>query len=293
LCAFDNAVVVTRVLRLILTGGVALSSIVLFVVGANAAQETRDGERIIEIRVYTLKTGVRDSFHERFVRESLPMLRRQGVDVVAYGPSVDDAVSYFLVRSFASLVERTRSEDRLYNSEEWKNGPREAVLAAIETYSTVVVHADSGTVKALRHLVRDAPLGVRKERSPMTEVLDGATAIAADVTTLLALNEDYIRSVQIANVQRFRELLADDFMCSLPDGSHLDRDAFLKHVAAPAEISDLQAHDVQVRVMGDFALIHARTTFNRAGRQGASRYTDAWARRDGRWVAIAAQVTRY
>jgi ketosteroid isomerase-like protein len=127
----------------------------------------------------------------------------------------------------------------------------------------------------------------------MTEVLDGATAIAADVTTLLALNEDYIRSVQIANVQRFRELLADDFMCSLPDGSHLDRDAFLKHVAAPAEISDLQAHDVQVRVMGDFALIHARTTFNRAGRQGASRYTDAWARRDGRWVAIAAQVTRY
>jgi ketosteroid isomerase-like protein len=127
----------------------------------------------------------------------------------------------------------------------------------------------------------------------MTDVLGAAAATAADVTTLLALNEDYIRSVEASNVQRFREMLADDFMCSLPDGSHLNREAFLKHVATPPEISDLQAHEVQVRVMGDFALIHARTTFTRDGRQGASRYTDVWARRDGRWVAIAAHVTRY
>jgi ketosteroid isomerase-like protein len=115
----------------------------------------------------------------------------------------------------------------------------------------------------------------------------------SDVRTLLALNEDYIRSVECSDVQRFREMLADDFMCSLPDGTHIDRDAFLKHVAAPAGISGLQAHDVNVRVMGDFALVHARTTFTRDGRPGASRYTDAWARRDGRWIAVAAHVTRY
>jgi hypothetical protein len=111
-------------------------------------QERNDSARIIEVRVYTLKPGARDSFHELFVRESLPMLRRHGVDVVADGPSVDDAVSYFLVRSFATLDDRTRSEDRFYNSKEWQEGPRDAVLAAIETYGTVVVNVDSGTVDA-------------------------------------------------------------------------------------------------------------------------------------------------
>jgi ketosteroid isomerase-like protein len=290
---FKNTFVVTRVVGLILHGAVLLGSIAVLIAGPNAMQERSDGARVIEIRVYTLKPGARDSFHELFVRESLPMLRRHDVDVVAYGPSVDDALSYFLVRSFASLDDRTRSEDRFYNSKEWKEGPRDAVLAAIETYSTVVVHVDSGTVNALRHLVPKSPMGARKNRPVMTDVVGTATATAADVTTLLALNEDYIRSVEASNVQRFREMLADDFMCSLADGSYLDREAFLKHVAAPAGISNLQAHDVQVRVMGDFALIHARATFTRDGRQGASRYTDAWARRDGRWVAIAAHVTRY
>ena len=242
--------------------------------------------RILEIRVYTLKAGTRDAFHERFLRESLPMLQRRRVDVVAYGPSLDDAVSYYLVRSFESLEQRTRSEDEFYSSREWREGPREAVLAAIETYSTVVVRAGRDTVNALRRLVAPAPGG---------HMPDSVTATASDITTLLALNDAYIRSVQHSDVQKFREILADDFLCSLPDGSHLDRDAFLKHVAKPPQISGLEAHDVNVRVMGDFALVHARTTYIRDsdGTPAAGRYTDAWARRNGRWVAIAAHVTRH
>jgi hypothetical protein len=69
---------------------------------------------IVEILVYTLKGGTREGFHEFFVRESLPMLRRQNVDVVAYGHSRHDSTSYFLVGSFASLEDRTRSEETFY-----------------------------------------------------------------------------------------------------------------------------------------------------------------------------------
>src|SRR5262245_6482026 len=168
--------------------------------------------------------------------------------------------------------------------------PRERVLAAIETYSTVVVNVNPETLGTLRLLTHQETVSASQKGSAM----DHATlaAKASDVTTLLALNDDYIRSVQSSNVQRFREILAEDFMCSLPDGTHINRDAFLKHVADPPGISGLTAHDIDVRVMGDFALIHARTTFTRDGRPGASRYTDAWARRDGRWPAVAAQVTR-
>jgi ketosteroid isomerase-like protein len=114
-----------------------------------------------------------------------------------------------------------------------------------------------------------------------------------DLEALVALNGDYIDSVQRGDVRRFDEILADDFLCSNPDGSLIDRAAFLKQTARPVTISNLQAHDVNVRLMGDFAIIHARTTYTLAdGRQGGGRYTDVWARRDGRWLAVSAHVTR-
>ena len=202
-----------------------------------------------------------------------------------------DANSYFLVRSFASLEERTRGEDAFYNSREWLDGPRAAVLAAIESYSTVVVPVDRETLAALRGLSRHVEHAKRGDVMPQTTPTETTTAF--DVATLLRFNDDYIRSVETSDVERFREILADDFLCSLPDGKHIGRDAFLEHVAKPSQLSDLRAHDVNVRVMGDFALVHARTTFVTNGRAGAGRYTDAWARRDGRWVAIAAHMTRY
>ena len=115
----------------------------------------------------------------------------------------------------------------------------------------------------------------------------------SDLTTLIELNRDYIRSVQTSDVQRFREILADDFLCSLPDGSLVDRDRFLEQTARPVTISNLEAHDVNVRLMGDFAIVHARTTYTTAnGSAGSGRYTDVWARRRGRWLAVSAHVTR-
>jgi len=114
-----------------------------------------------------------------------------------------------------------------------------------------------------------------------------------DLEVLLELNRDYIRSVQASDVRRFDEILADDFLCSNPDGSLVDRKDFLKQTALPVKISNLEARDVNVRLMGDFAIIHARTTYALPdGRSGAGRYTDVWARRGGRWLAVSAHVTR-
>lgn len=119
------------------------------------------------------------------------------------------------------------------------------------------------------------------------------TIARTDLETLQQLNRDYIDSVQTSDVTRFDEILAPDFLCSNPDGSLVDRAGFLAQTARPVTISGLRAEDVQVRIMGDVALIHARTTYRLAdGRAGAGRYTDVWARRDGRWLAVAAHVTR-
>jgi ketosteroid isomerase-like protein len=123
--------------------------------------------------------------------------------------------------------------------------------------------------------------------------LPRATAMPSDHEALLALNRDYINSVQHSDVRRFDEILAEDFLCSNPDGSLIDRAAFLQQTAKPVAIRNLAAHDVVVRIVGDVALIHARTSYTLAdGSAGKGRYTDVWAKRDGKWLAISAHVTR-
>jgi ketosteroid isomerase-like protein len=114
-----------------------------------------------------------------------------------------------------------------------------------------------------------------------------------DHDVLTSLNDDYIQSVQAGNVRRFREILADDFSASLADGSVVGKPAFLEQTARPVTIANLRAHDVDIRVLGDIAVIHGKTSYTTAdGRPAAGRYTDVWARRNGRWLAISAHVTR-
>jgi ketosteroid isomerase-like protein len=115
----------------------------------------------------------------------------------------------------------------------------------------------------------------------------------SDIEILAGLNRDYIASVQNCDVKRFGEILSDDFLNTNPDGSLADKAGFLKQIAPPAKIKDLACHDVKVRVMGDFAIIHARTSYSLLdGRPGNGRYTDIWAKRNGRWLCVAAQVAR-
>jgi len=115
----------------------------------------------------------------------------------------------------------------------------------------------------------------------------------SDLETLTALNHDYIHSVQHGDVKPFEEILAADFLCSNPDGSLVDKQGFLAQTARPVTISGLTIEDVRVRILGDIAIIHARTLYTTAGGEHRNgRYTDVWARRNGGWLAVSAHVTR-
>jgi len=114
-----------------------------------------------------------------------------------------------------------------------------------------------------------------------------------DNTILEKLNHDYVRSVDERDTGWFEQHLAADFMNTNPDGNLVDRAAFLKQIGAGAGVTGLRAHDVLIRVNGDLAIIHARTTYLRAdGKPGNGRYTDIWSRRNGRWLCVAAHVSR-
>ncbi|HXP04114.1 MAG TPA: nuclear transport factor 2 family protein [Stellaceae bacterium] len=121
---------------------------------------------------------------------------------------------------------------------------------------------------------------------------DGHTP-QSDLEILEQLNRDYIASVQNSDVARFDEILAGEFFCSNPDGTLIDRAAFLEQTARPVTIRGLEARDVFIRMFGDVAIIHARTTYKTAdGEAKSGRYTDVWARQGGVWLAVSAHVTR-
>jgi ketosteroid isomerase-like protein len=78
-----------------------------------------------------------------------------------------------------------------------------------------------------------------------------------------------------------------------PRRALVDKSQFLAQTARPVTISGLTAEEVKVRIIGDVAIIHARTSYTTAdGEQRNGRYTDVWARRDGKWLAVSAHVTR-
>jgi ketosteroid isomerase-like protein len=120
-----------------------------------------------------------------------------------------------------------------------------------------------------------------------------ATTTSTDLDTLHNLNRDYIDSVQNADVRRFDQILATEFYCSNPDGTLINREGFLAQTARPVTIKNLHAHDVIIRLFGDVAIIHARTSFTlTGGAQGGGRYTDVWARQADAWRCVSAHVTR-
>jgi ketosteroid isomerase-like protein len=119
------------------------------------------------------------------------------------------------------------------------------------------------------------------------------TTTATDLDLLRDLNQAYLDSVRTGDVERFRELLADDFQCSTPAGELLDKTQFLARTAGPRTLERLAGEDVRIRVLGDVAIIHAATVYTTiGGDDGRGRYTDDWQKRNGTWVCVSAHVTR-
>ena len=117
--------------------------------------------------------------------------------------------------------------------------------------------------------------------------------MSKDIDELTKLNKDYVASVQNCDVKHFEEILAPEFYCSNPDKSLVDRAGFLKQTAVPVTIRNLRAEDVKIRILGDFAIIHAATSYTTAdGQEAHGRYTDCWAKQNGKWLAVSAHVSR-
>jgi hypothetical protein len=55
-----------------------------------------------------------------------------------------------VIRRFAGLAQRDEMEDAYYASNDWRKGPRDAMLALIENYTDIVLEVDEVIVQGLR-----------------------------------------------------------------------------------------------------------------------------------------------
>jgi len=236
---------------------------------------------VAEIRSYTLKPGTRDSFHRLVLDYSLPMLKRWKIGVLGYGPSLQEDSSYYLVRVYPSLEARQRSEDAFYGSDEWKKGPREAIVSRIINYTTVIMPVDS-----LLRLVENAKIMIEME----TRTQDSAE--------LSALNRQFIENFIRQDTVHHNEIIHRDFVCIHGDGNILGREEYMKGWATGytrGGYTDFSYSDEVIRIFGDFALVRSKTTYTKKLGdnlvKGNTIYTDTYVKENHHWKCIQAQIT--
>jgi ketosteroid isomerase-like protein len=112
-------------------------------------------------------------------------------------------------------------------------------------------------------------------------------------TTIRELNQRYIEAFLHSDVEWYRSILSDDFVCIDSDGSILHKAGFLKQAGQGPDVISYELEKVNVRLYGDVALVQATGRFTRKnGTVGHSHYTDIYVHEGEDWKVVSAQVTR-
>jgi ketosteroid isomerase-like protein len=115
----------------------------------------------------------------------------------------------------------------------------------------------------------------------------------SDTTILERLNQEYVDAFMNADVDWYREHLAEDFVCIESDGSIVNKTKFLTNTVKGPDVADYKLEHVDVRVYGDVALVRATGLWtSKGGSMGMSRYLDVYVKQREEWKAVSAQITR-
>lgn len=93
---------------------------------------------ITEIIIYTLKKDTEKTYWKAFIEQSLPQMKKWNIEVDSYGFSIENPLTFYLIRSFKSIEYKNRILEKFYNSDDWKKGARNQIIESIESYKTTV-----------------------------------------------------------------------------------------------------------------------------------------------------------
>ncbi len=108
--------------------------------------------RLVEIRTYRLKPGTMPAFLAIMKDQAIPLLRKFGMDVVAYGQSNHEEETCFLARAYTSREALEKEQTAFYGSSEWRLGPRADLVQHIDTYLNTLLWMSDDAVASMRLL---------------------------------------------------------------------------------------------------------------------------------------------
>jgi ketosteroid isomerase-like protein len=135
-------------------------------------------------------------------------------------------------------------------------------------------------------------------KTPATAKTAGATTSAAIEQELLKLDRQWLDAYEKADVAAIARIEADDFTVTYADGKLLtkaqDIEVVKKSDPSGAALK-LSTEETKVRVYENTAVITGIVIqkMNQDGKEVIvrERYTDVWAKRNGRWQAVATALT--
>jgi ketosteroid isomerase-like protein len=117
-----------------------------------------------------------------------------------------------------------------------------------------------------------------------------------DIETLKKLNHDWISSYLTKDTATMGKIYADDMILINPSGKAFNKKDLLRNLVSPGQgYLSAKVDTVSVRLAGNIGLVNAQATVvDRAGGKTntiTTCYLDVYEKRNGRWYAIASQVT--
>jgi ketosteroid isomerase-like protein len=126
-----------------------------------------------------------------------------------------------------------------------------------------------------------------------------ATARKGDTTKeLVAVEQKFNDALVRSDWKAVEQMYADDLVFTNADGSVTHKSDEIATIKSGDEKLDfIEMSDVKVQDLGDVAVTTGRLVekgrYKTEDLGGTYRYTDVWAKRNGRWQLVAGQETRY
>ncbi len=124
-----------------------------------------------------------------------------------------------------------------------------------------------------------------------------ANAQDADQNALRNHNADWIQAYPEKDTSVIARIAADDMIMISATGTRMGKKELIRNVAKPVNpITSATIDNVDIRVRGNIGIVTAEVEFTMMvnGKETIvkNNYMDVYEKRDGRWMAIAAHVTR-
>ena len=122
---------------------------------------------------------------------------------------------------------------------------------------------------------------------------------AADIEkALLQMERDWMEAIKNRDKSALERLLADDYVSISWDGKTYNKaDGIAANIAPDSKLESYTLDPLKVRIFGDTAVVTGgdkeKSSFKGKDTSGQYAWTDVYAKRNGRWQAVASHSSRF